>query len=880
MSLKRHELTLLEEIAHAHTTPNPRKAYQTVLKHLRDIQKKQFVIGTGVHHLLRSSTRIMDHLLTQVWRDHELGSDMKLALVATGGYGRRELHPHSDVDILILSSQNLSDDAQKKLSHFLRFLWDLGLPVAQQVQTLKQCLKDTASDHILMTTYMDSRFLCGYQHVYQQFRDKIRPQYMWDSRAFFEEKWTEQRNRHHKFGETAYSLEPNVKNSPGGLRDIQTLVWISRRHFHSVSLKALIRCNFITVDEYKSVMACRQHLWKIRFALHIHTGRKEDRLLFDHQKPLAKLFGYEDKAHNLAIEQFMKDYYQTVHELRVITDMLLQSISEALLGKDKKQRVLNDHFISSHQFLDIRTGNVFIQTPHTILDIFVCLAKNPDLKSLSANAVRHLRQARYLIDEDFRKNPKHQALFIDMLHTSENVDKQLQLMNRYEILSAYIPQFAHTIGQMQYDLFHMYTVDQHSIFLVRNIRRFYNEEYAQSFPLAHQIIKTIAKPEVMYLAALFHDIGKGRQGDHSIIGAEDAEQFCTSHNLDEDDRKLVVWLVRNHLVMSFTAQQRDIYDPETVHEFVGKVQSQRYLDHIYLLTVADICATNPNLWNSWKDTLLRELYRRSLAIIHKQESKPDREILLRNKQADALRLLRPKRFSIEAVKTFWQNLEEDYFIRESVETIANQTKAILEHQDNPAPLVIIRPHSSFTANLVFIYCQKPVHPFATCTTVFANHGLNIAEAHINTLKNNDSLTNYIILDERNMMVDDEARSAHLQKQLVNALEQQALPRLRQRKISRRMQHFKLPIKIAFHEAKHRQCTVMQISCSDRPALLAHISRALLDCNIRILTAKITTIGERVEDVFYITDEKGRPVEDADKKEHIVAAITKAIESIT
>ncbi|MGI9264202.1 MAG: [protein-PII] uridylyltransferase, partial [Gammaproteobacteria bacterium] len=583
----------------------------------------RFEKAEPVDHLVRDRARLVDRVLRKAWSQFAGDLCDSLALVAVGGYGRGELHPASDIDIMVLIDDDQEDGWQDPIERFLTFLWDIGLEVGHSVRSLLDCKRQASIDITVATTLMESRLLDGPPRLFERMRESVGPRHMWDSRDFFEAKLKEQEQRHHRFHDTAYNLEPNVKSSPGGMRDIQLVGWVAKRHFGVESFYQLHQHGFLTEYEYRKLLAGQTFLWRIRWALHTITGRREDRLLFDHQITISRMFGYEDASYTLGVEQFMQKYYRTVMELSRLNEMLLQLFQEAILLDPKATPLpLTPSFQVRNGFLEVTGEQIFENDPSALLDIFKILQENPGLLGVSAHTIRLVRRHLGLIDEEFRQNPRNHRLFLDIIRAPAGVTHELRRMNRYGVLGRYIPVFGRIVGRMQYDLFHAYTVDAHTLFVVSNLRRLALPRFDHEFPSLGKIMQALDNPELVYLAGLFHDIAKGRGGDHSELGAVDAESFCLEQGLSAYDARVVAWLVRNHLALSLTAQKKDIKDPQIVGDFARLVGDQNHLDYLYLLTVADVRATNPSLWNSWKQALFEEFYEAVSGALRRGLDKP------------------------------------------------------------------------------------------------------------------------------------------------------------------------------------------------------------------------------------------------------------------
>ena len=705
---------------------------------------------------------------------------------------------------------------------------------------------------------------------------------MWPSKNFFAAKWEEQQIRHQKFNDTAYNLEPNLKEGPGGLRDIQMIGWVAKRHFNASTLHDLVKHGFLTDDEYKILNEGEAFLWQIRFAMHIITGRREDRLLIDHQRTLAKQFGYQDDFKNMAVEKFMRDYYRTVMELSRLNEMLLNLFQEELLIRKsfRKPKPINKRFQVQNQFIEVVDEKIFQYYPFALLEIFLLLEQNPGIKGVRANTIRLIRSHLYLIDEDFRDNLGCQSLFMEILRQPTGVTHELKRMNRYGVLAAYLPVFGDIVGLMQHNLFHVYTVDEHSLMVIRNLRRFTVSNYREEFPLCSEIIQTIPKQELLLLSGLFHDIAKGRGGNHEALGAEDAFQFCQHHKLSNYDSKLVRWLVLNHLLMSTTAQKQDISDPEVIHEFATEVGEINRLNYLYLLTVADIRATGPDVWNSWKDSLLKELYHATVRALRRGLDDP---ILasehIEDTKSESLKELVKSGFSENKILSQWQQFDNEYFLRHAANEIIWQMTAILDTKVNSSqPILLIRNRVQRGGTEIFIYVNDHERTFAHVTSTLEQLGLTIVDARILLSNDNHILGSFVVLDENNEIVTDTTRITELKKRLRQRLQDPSseLPTPQQH-LPRQIKAFKFKTDVQFWLDEKTERTAMQIITMDRPGLLSRIARALMHCGAQLHNAKIATFGERAEDIFYITGNKGNAFKTEEQFDCIKDSIRKYLD---
>ena len=862
------------------TTSTPVELFRHTLQTIDDSLAERFRRQAPVAELVRQRAWFMDELLIRAWDRFfaDRGDDM--ALVAVGGYGRGELHPHSDIDLLILLKPAPKSGYEGALEPFLAFLWDIGLKVGHSARTVDECVQEAGRDVTVATNIMESRRLAGSEAMFAEMRERTGPRHIWPTRAFFEAKSQEQIKRHHKYQDTAYNLEPNVKDGPGGLRDIQTIAWIAKRHFDAATLHDLVTHAFLTPREYQELEQGQNFLWKVRYALHLQTGRNENRLLFDHQQALAREFGYQDDHQRLAVEKFMKDYYRTVTELSRLNEMLLQLFEEVILHPDGpvETRPINRRFRARGGFIEAADPGVFKRYPFALLEIFLLLAQHRELKGVRASTIRLIRDHRHLIDQSFRDDLRCRSLFMEILRQPRGITHELRRMNRYGVLAAYFPAFGDIAGQMQYDLFHVYTVDDHTLNVVRNLRRFTVPEHEQEFALCSKIVRRIPKLELLYLAALFHDIAKGRGGDHSTLGSEDAYRFCLHHGLSDYDARLVAWLVRHHLLMSLTAQRRDIGDPEVIFEFAKTVGDHVKLDYLYLLTVADIRGTNPALWNNWKDALLRELYAATRRALNRGLENPlnRRERIIETREA-ALSLL--SNVDRERIDALWRTVdEEEYFLRHSADEIAWQTRLVIATGRDRLPLIEIRDETERGGTEIFLYTHDREHLFALTTSAIDQLGLNILSARVITTRDGYTLDTYIVLEDNGKTIRDPQRIQEVKDTIARRIAQRDVGTARvARRATRQLRHFLIPTQVVFSDDIHRRYTIMELVTVDRPGLLARVGRAFVNCGVRLQNAKIATFGERVEDVFFITDRSNRPLDDESQLARLRDTITEYLD---
>ncbi len=840
----------------------PLPLFREALKAANGVLVDRFHAGRAATELVHARAALVDALLARAWRLHLPDDSPDIALVAVGGYGRGELHPASDIDLLILLRDG-DEPWQEGISAFLTFLWDIGLEVGQSVRNVEECVTEATRDITVATNIQESRLLLGARDLYLEQKRLCSPEHIWPGPAFFTAKWEEQIARHARYQDTGYNLEPNIKESPGGLRDIQMIGWVAKRHFGADTLAELVDHGFLTADEYRLLHEGQAFLWRVRFGLHVLAKRREDRLLFDYQRELARLFGYRDTPQRLAVEQFMKQYYRTVMELSRLNEMLLQLFQEEILYPDASETPtpINRRFQARRGFLEVRHENVFRRYPFALLEAFLLLEQHPELKGVRANTIRLMRRDRELIDPDFRADLRNRSLFMEIMRQTEGVTHELRRMNRYGILAAYLPEFGKIVGQMQHDLFHVYTVDEHTLMVIRNLRRLTVPEFAHEFPFCSELIQSIPKQELLLIAALYHDIAKGRGGDHAELGAVDAEAFCRRHGLSDYDTHLVTWLVRNHLLMSSVAQRQDISDPETVHAFAEKVGEKNRLDYLYLLTIADIRGTSDKVWNDWKGALLKQLYDATRDTFRRGLENPVlQEERIRETRRLALAALQAAGHDPAAAERLWQQLGDEYLLRFRPDEVAWQTGAILARADSRAPLVLVRDAERGGSD-VFVYGPVRADLFLRLTRVLERAGASIMDARIFDTDDGHALDAFRVVDAEGRPLGPE-RGADLQARLLHALTDPAakIPEP-STTLPRQVRHFAFPPSIRFDPDPVHGRTLMHVRAVDRPGLLSRIAQALHECGVQLCNARVATFGEKAEDMFYITGADGHPVSD-------------------
>ena len=844
--------------------------YRDLIQKHRDACDAAFRDNSPIRELIISRAALIDEVLRIAWQQFVPAEQPYACLVAVGGYGRGELHPYSDIDLLVLLHRANVIPKDYNIGGFITFLWDIGLEIGHSVRSIQQCRSAAKGDLTIVTNLMESRLVYGSERLFDTMRKRVGPDKIWPDSDFFRSKWAEQEERHSRFANSEYNLEPNVKKSPGGLRDIQTIGWITKRHFAADDISMLVPRGVLTDEEFTQLQNGEEFLWRVRYGLHMLSERSEDRLLFDHQRELATIFGYADDDQVLAVEKLMQVYYRWAMILNGLNDMLIQLFDDAIIRACEPDNIreINNRFRVRNGYIEATNSRVFEKTPSALIEIFQILARRESIEGVHANTVRLIRQSLDLIDDSFRADRKIHKRFIELLRANNKVARQLRRMNRYGVLGRYIPAFGKIVGKMQHDLFHIYTVDAHTLEVIRFMRRFAYEDESKVYPLAAQIVGQLPKIELLYLAGLFHDIAKGRGGDHSTLGAVDAYEFCVSIDLPEEDCKLVSWLVGKHLLMSAIAQRQDLQDPAVIYKFATEVQNQSYLDYLYVLTVADINATNSKLWNSWRASLMRQLYHETKHALRRGLEYPtDREKSISDTKTAVIAILASKGISVEQATHIWGEANDEYFLRESANDIVWHTESIVAHGDSKAPLIAIKGSAEVAedgATQIFIYTPDEELLFAVTTTVLELLELNVQAARIFTSADNYTLDTFVVLDENGQPLgDDLARINEIQDSLTEHLsDRAAFSEKVQRRTPRQLKLFSIPTKVVISHDLEKQHTLIEVTTPDRPGLLARLGRIFYEYDLKLINAKINTLGERVEDVFYVTTNEDKAIVNA------------------
>lgn len=790
---------------------------------------------------LRAHSKTVDAHVIEVWR--RLALPAELALVAVGGYGRAELYPKSDIDLLVLLPQNAEAKLEQRLPTLIGNLWDIGLEVGHSVRTIEQCMHES-SDLTVQTNLLEGRLLIGSTALFKNLQSTLNARL--DLQAFYQAKQQEQTQRHTRFIDTDFNLEPNLKESPGGLRDLQTVIWISRASGFGHTWQALAKANLITQSEAKQAAHHERFLQDLRIRLHYLSGRHDDRVVFEYQTPLAQQLGIAASPQLRASERMMRRYYQTKRAVQQLNAVLLQTM-RARLFPSAKPLPLNERFIACDDKLEARDESLFETNPSAILESFLLLQKHPRLTGFSAQTLRALWRARPKIGADFRADPINRGLFMSIFRQPEGLTHALRRMNQQDILGRYIPAFGRVVGQMQHDLFHVYTVDEHILMVIRNLRRFTLPIYAHEFPLCSKLIADFVRPEVLYLAGLFHDIAKGRGGDHSKLGRADASRFCKQHGVMHEDNVLIVWLVENHLILSSTAQKQDLADQDVIAAFASKMKNERYLTALYLLTVADIRGTSHKVWNAWKGKLLEDLFNATKRYLSSGKIAD---------QAGESRRLAIESLNLYAIhpdvyKLLWTQFDNEYFMRHEPHEIAWHTRLLAHRVNTEIPIVKARLSRIGEGIQVLVYSPDKPFLFAKICNFFARMSYNIMEAKILTTQHGYALDSFLVMDANDDKTSYRDVMNYIEYELTQHLSNDEISKATQGgRISRQLKHFPIPPKVDINK-DDRGHFVLSIIAGDRPGLLAQIAHVLAQNEIELYSAKINTLGARAEDTFRI-----------------------------
>ncbi|KPM77837.1 MULTISPECIES: [protein-PII] uridylyltransferase [Pseudoalteromonas] len=817
-----------------------------------------------VSNLINARAEFIDRLLIKLFHDYDLAHESDLALIAVGGYGRGELHPYSDIDFMLLVSEQPSEAVCEKIGQFVTMLWDLNLEIGHSVRTIEQALEQKREDVTFATSLLESRLIFGNHIEFEKLKNHLIDTPIWRSDEFFLAKVQEQSLRHKKCHGTAYNLEPNIKENPGGLRDLQTIIWVAKKHFRAETLQELINHGYLTHEEYQELSECLENLWNIRFALHIAAGRSENRLLFDHQPNAAEIlgFGSDGKA---SVERMMKRLFRIMSRVRELNQMLLSYFEQSILPGAGELPVieLDRNFERIGHQIRVKNPSVFFRRDQLFV-LFEHIADNPEITHIYPSTIRTMRQVRRRLLGDLQDYAACREAFLRLIKHPNGMGRAFTLMHKHGIIAAYLPQWRNIFGQMQFDLFHAYTVDEHTHKLINNIYKYFDKSKVSEFPLCSEIVTRMDKPELLYLAGIFHDIAKGRGGDHSELGSVDAIAFAKLHRFPASDGKLISWLVANHLLMSVTAQRKDINDPDVIKDFASKVKNERQLDYLYCLTLADIRATNDNLWNDWKNTLLRELYLHTQRALRLGLENPmDQRDQIRDKKQQAKQRLLNHGCNEDQIDLIWSRFKANYFTAFSEQQISWHTEHLLSCEDLSQPSVAVSNTAMHGGTQVFAYSPYSGGLFARLVSVIGSKKAQIQHAQVLTTKDGYVLFSFVILEVNGDPIASN-RSQGIKRALDLAISDPKKKIRLKKNRSQRFKDFNIKPKIVLRPHARKDRSLIEIQAVDIPGLLTKIAEVFQAHLLHIHAARITTVGERAEDFFVVSNNEYQALTDEEQ----------------
>ena len=804
-----------------------------------------YLVQPRVDALLRGLSRLTDRILSEIWHSHELPA--KACLVAVGGYGRGEQFPQSDVDVLLLLDDSVSESEKASCEPLIALLWDVGLPIGSSVRTLSECLAEARGDITIQTNLMEARWIAGHRSLYQRLKRSLAEQL--DVTAFFQAKALEQKVRHGRHTDVALLLEPNLKESPGGFRDVQTMIWIAKAAGLATSLNGLARAGLLSREEARAAAADLRLLSHLRIRLHLLSNRREDRLLFEFQEPIARAMGIVASDTRRASERLMQRYFRAARHVRLVNELVIGEMRTRLLPRAPTHLLpKSPGFRVAGHLLDA-DEDLFARDPNLLLEAFLVLAREPEVNGCTPRLLRALWRAGRGIDAKFRRDPANHKRFLALLREPKGVTLTLRLMHRLGILGRYLPLFGRITGQMQHDQFHIYPVDEHILMVARNLRRLAVPEFAHEFPLAHRLMNDCKRQDLLLLAALFHDIAKGRGGDHSGLGAEEARRFCKGHGLSAEETELVAWLVQEHLSMSQVAQKQDLSDPDVIAAFARQCIDVRRLTALYLLTVADIRGTSPKVWNAWKDKLTRELYLSTRRVLEGGSPETDS---VEEKKEQARTQLRLYGFAPDSEVALWQRLDDVYFLRQDARDIAWQTRRLLPVLNRQQIIVKARLAPVGEGVEVLVFAPDEEALFARICGFFAHLGYSILAARIQTTKDGYALDTFYALDPEQRL--------NAYRDILNYIEHELTAELARHqpaisaptgRLSRRLKAFPIEPQVSLSPSDNGHDYVLTLTAGDRAGLLARVARLIHQHGASVRSARINTLGNRAEDVFVL-----------------------------
>lgn len=823
-----------------------------------------FKQGFAVASLLEYRTFYIDQMLMQLFKHFKLHKADDVTLIAVGGYGRAELFLRSDIDLLVASVEQPTEEIQENISSFISHLWDLKLDIGSSVRTIEQTLQNVNADLTICTNMLETRFLCGNIHVYNDLLTTIKNDSTWNTKRFFHAKVAEELDRHHAYKDTSYALEPDIKHNPGGIRDIHVMQWIANFHFQAKTPEDMLVLDFLSKEEYEELIESREVLYQVRYALHISRFKDDNRLSLDCQPSVAELLNYTGTS-NEQVETMMRDLYRSLRRIRELNSMTLQLEVLRITGHlgDDETQFLNNDFVRRGPLIDVTAQDVFENDKSKMIEVFYLMYKHPEVVGLHVNCLRLLRKARRSLTNYLVEVPECRAIFKTILQNPQAAVIAFPLMHEHRVLSAYMPSWEKIEGLCQFDMFHMYTVDEHTIRVIKSIDAM-NKSDDPAHALFKHVYAQLSNPEILVVAALMHDIAKGQGGHHAQLGAGESLYFCQLHRYTLYQTRLVSWLVYNHLLMSATAQRRDINDPQVVNEFTKRVQDEEHLNLLYCLTATDISATNDRAWNSWKDQVLKQLYFSTRqALRHGLEMPHDIKLHAGENQQLALKYMRD--LNEQDIRTYWSYYKHNYFIYYTPFELAWHTRNILQFDGENKPLILFAQHDSMGTEILIHTKEMTKHfNFGYLAYILAKKKLNIQAAQFIRNKLNHSLCTVKFLSQKGGCIDNE-RLHSIRKALLDGIgEEPNIDQLNAQQ-NKNAKIFKLPTQVNYIEDHTNEATNLEITTLDQPGLLAKIGITFGRFELYVRSARITTTGERADDFFSLTDRQGRPLSERTKE---------------
>ncbi len=790
----------------------------------------------------------LDRCLGILWQESFVNRSM--CLLATGGYGRQEMYPHSDLDLAIVCANELSPQDEQDIARFVQILWDIGLAPAAKIGSTVQLLQAAQEDLTSDTAFLEARFVCGNHKLAHEFVAGLSLQR--DVAGFVEGKLLEQSQRHYKARGAASQLEPNIKTCPGGLRDLHTMLWLAKAQGLRPHFPTLVHEGILTRAEAGLLMHSHKQLARMRIELHLVAGREEDRLIFDLQRQVAERLGYQDNESSIKSEQLMKQMYRATKTVKQLNGILLPMLKGRVFSSlPRIVYEIDDKYYQVGNAIAVRNVKLFKQQPHEIFNIVKVMQTHTDINQMAPRTLRAWWQAAQKIGPEFYADSENRKMFISMFRRGAGLTHILRFFNLYGMLGRYIRPWAKIVGLLQHDLFHVYPVDDHILMVVRNMRRLAIEAHSHELPFASGLMASFPYKTVLYLAALFHDIAKGRGGDHADLGVADAAKFAKDHFLTDYETDLLCWLVQDHLIMSTTSQKEDISDPEVVNRFCAHVKTRDRLIALYLLTVADVRGTNPKIWNDWKAGLLENLFQASLRTLSGLGS--NQRITASRRQQAALTLLDDMGYNERQQRGLWNILGPSYWVRHEKQEILWHVSKLIGRENEAQTHIQI--DTELKSLKVMVFMPNAPKLFAQLCAIFSQHQLDIVAARAYVTGHQYILDTFHLLLPEGREVDEYPEiAALLQATLGHFILGQFIPIPAPRSASRRIRHSHVAPRINLFEEdviKESDVYVLNIVTANRRGLLANIAKILSDMDIGMIHAHVMTLDERVEDTFLL-----------------------------